>query len=382
MSLATSCPACGTVFRVVEDQLQTSEGWVRCGQCAEVFNALESLFDLERASTAPPQHRPAPPPAPDRSPDEDDIGPPPSAVPAMATAPAPLAPSWPPPESVWPTLPEATPSVPPDAWAMTTSTDVLSDSRFMPLSDAYRPPESPRSPTYGGPDDRTDAAALSSAQSMPPMPAAAPAPAPPDEPVRPMAPVNTQTDADNADKTDKADNASADLLPPLPGFVVRAQRQARWQRPTVRALLGMAAVALLLSLVGQIGWHERHLVAARWPVTAPALAALCRWSGGQLEAPRLLEALWVDNTTLTRPPGVEAYRLQVTLVNRMRFDVTAPHLELTMTDPVGALVARRVLGPADFRQPAVLPSGEQVWQLDFSSADRRFAGYTVTAFYP
>ncbi len=47
MSLATRCSACGTVFRVVPDQLRVSEGWVRCGRCSQVFNALESLVDLE-----------------------------------------------------------------------------------------------------------------------------------------------------------------------------------------------------------------------------------------------------------------------------------------------------------------------------------------------
>jgi predicted Zn finger-like uncharacterized protein len=47
MSLATRCPACGTIFRVVQDQLKVSEGWVRCGQCHEVFHGIESLFDLE-----------------------------------------------------------------------------------------------------------------------------------------------------------------------------------------------------------------------------------------------------------------------------------------------------------------------------------------------
>ena len=59
MSLATRCFACGTVFRVVQDQLKVSEGWVRCGRCNEVFNALESLFDLERDS--PPEWSPVEP---------------------------------------------------------------------------------------------------------------------------------------------------------------------------------------------------------------------------------------------------------------------------------------------------------------------------------
>jgi predicted Zn finger-like uncharacterized protein len=40
MSLITRCPACGTMFKVVSDQLKVSQGWVRCGQCAEVFDAL------------------------------------------------------------------------------------------------------------------------------------------------------------------------------------------------------------------------------------------------------------------------------------------------------------------------------------------------------
>jgi len=56
MSLATRCTHCGTIFKVVQDQLKVSEGWVRCGRCNEVFNALPTLFDLERE--APPQ-RPA-----------------------------------------------------------------------------------------------------------------------------------------------------------------------------------------------------------------------------------------------------------------------------------------------------------------------------------
>jgi predicted Zn finger-like uncharacterized protein len=56
MSLAARCPACGTVFRVVRDQLKVSEGWVRCGRCSEVFNAAQRLFDLEPDTR---QERPA-----------------------------------------------------------------------------------------------------------------------------------------------------------------------------------------------------------------------------------------------------------------------------------------------------------------------------------
>ncbi len=62
MSLATRCPHCNTIFKVVQDQLKVSEGWVRCGRCHDVFNALEGLFDMEREP--PPQRVVQPPPEP------------------------------------------------------------------------------------------------------------------------------------------------------------------------------------------------------------------------------------------------------------------------------------------------------------------------------
>jgi predicted Zn finger-like uncharacterized protein len=53
MSLATRCTHCGTIFKVVEDQLKVSEGWVRCGRCQEVFHALPTLFDLDKDAPPP-----------------------------------------------------------------------------------------------------------------------------------------------------------------------------------------------------------------------------------------------------------------------------------------------------------------------------------------
>lgn len=43
MSFITRCPACHTAFKVVGDQLKISEGWVRCGQCQQVFDATLDL---------------------------------------------------------------------------------------------------------------------------------------------------------------------------------------------------------------------------------------------------------------------------------------------------------------------------------------------------
>jgi predicted Zn finger-like uncharacterized protein len=62
MSLITRCPACGTMFKVVPDQLKISEGWVRCGHCAEVFDAASHLRVEPLAAAAAPKIEPKPQP--------------------------------------------------------------------------------------------------------------------------------------------------------------------------------------------------------------------------------------------------------------------------------------------------------------------------------
>jgi predicted Zn finger-like uncharacterized protein len=58
LSLATRCTACGTTFKVVQDQLKVSAGWVRCGRCNEVFNAIEGLFEVGAVTSATPAASP------------------------------------------------------------------------------------------------------------------------------------------------------------------------------------------------------------------------------------------------------------------------------------------------------------------------------------
>lgn len=47
MSLVTQCPFCATTFKVVRDQLKISDGWVRCGQCSEIFDSAPNLRDID-----------------------------------------------------------------------------------------------------------------------------------------------------------------------------------------------------------------------------------------------------------------------------------------------------------------------------------------------
>lgn len=53
MSQITRCPSCATTFKVVADQLRISEGWVRCGQCKEVFDASAHLLPVAPEALLP-----------------------------------------------------------------------------------------------------------------------------------------------------------------------------------------------------------------------------------------------------------------------------------------------------------------------------------------
>jgi predicted Zn finger-like uncharacterized protein len=53
MSMVTRCPQCGTTFRVTLQHLRARDGFVRCGRCSEIFNALATLGALTEESDAP-----------------------------------------------------------------------------------------------------------------------------------------------------------------------------------------------------------------------------------------------------------------------------------------------------------------------------------------
>lgn len=56
--MLTRCPHCQTAFRVTSEQLKARLGRVRCGECREVFDALDSLAD-EKQPVMPADHAPA-----------------------------------------------------------------------------------------------------------------------------------------------------------------------------------------------------------------------------------------------------------------------------------------------------------------------------------
>jgi predicted Zn finger-like uncharacterized protein len=104
MSMVTSCPGCATTFRVTPQQLQAQHGKVRCGRCAEVFDAFKALATLpDRPAPEPVAIASTPPdvptagketPAPDAPPNTDPAATvqaePQGALPFVTAEPAPV----------------------------------------------------------------------------------------------------------------------------------------------------------------------------------------------------------------------------------------------------------------------------------------------------
>lgn len=322
MSLATRCFACGTVFRVVQDQLKVSEGWVRCGRCNEVFNALESLFDLERDT--PPEWSPAEPALADMSSAQDGAN-----------------------------------RAPPPA-------DSLLIDRIDAQLIGTRRAESGTTPATRV--DERDRLEFPDAQFAPESISS-----------------DVLTPLHDTTLTLPSDHGPEALVTPAAlEFVQHAQRRARWSSPAARAALSLAGMMLLALLTLQVAHHFRDAVASRWPATKPALTAWCAAVACSLQAPMRIEDVVVESTALTRAAGPDAFRLSVTLRNRGATVLAMPSIDLGLTDAAGQLIARRMLAPSEWHvATSTIPAGSEMpLQLMLATGSARVAGYTVEIFYP
>ncbi|VTU15852.1 DUF3426 domain-containing protein [Variovorax sp. RA8] len=439
MSLVTRCPACGTTFKVVRDQLRISEGWVRCGRCSEVFDATLDLheapdpapaskvpapLDDTAASAPPPAAAPAPalPAQEEAEPPGEELGrhveetdflddehetEPPLAGPPVADAPASEAPGK--------------PEAPVQKSGPQSFTGVVADEPWemaapMVEADPHVVPPYPSFPPFPNIDLNLPAQPPIGREARP----AEPAP-PEAKAVRANA---AEEDAANVQlqkalrraraksakiaraKARGEERAARESAPVVlaasePGPVLDNPRRlprfaaaaaggaAFWQRTGARrALVGVALFAAVL-LVVQVLHQERDLIAARQPSLRPALAALCGLTGCELSAPKQIGDITIDGASFAREKSGDAYRLNFTLRNGAPLPLAMPAIELSLLDTQERAVVRRVLMPAEFGAPSVLPArAERAASLPLvltgpeAAGLPPVAGFHLLAFYP
>jgi predicted Zn finger-like uncharacterized protein len=391
MSLAARCPQCSTVFRVVQDQLLVSEGWVRCGRCREVFNAIESLFELQRDPIATMKV---------------DVGPPPSVVPQTITDPVSIdfdptrssdselrdqqdlqaarasqSSGWgednaasgfgPEVEGVGSEVDRVQPSA--EALAVAVAEDPAKSTamaRKTPKTRTRKRKPKSRALRKDGDDFQLSETTLDVVHD------GMAAPEPIDEEV-----VDRMLASNDRDTTFVA-------WEPQPEFVIRARKasttESWWRQSRVRLALRLSAILLTVGLGMQWAMHSSDVLAARHPSFEPALQALCVPFGCRVEAPRLPRALSVESVTLSDAGGASSYRLTVVLRNQADVRVRMPALDVLLSDSRNETLARRIVTATELgvTQATIEVGAEATLQGNLRFTQGTIAGYQVTVFYP
>lgn len=412
MRQITRCPACGTLFRVVADQLKISDGWVRCGHCAEVFDAPQHFVD-EQALAAPSHEAAMAAHEASSATAVDDLGaakPPDSdAPPADVDPPSPVtafAAGWPAGVDVPADVERGA-----DAESQVAADDPVSHRVLEEDSEvdvtgapAATQPAATVDAAIHPEADTTDEADAITASELQAWRRRRDAGVQADVDALEQAvegrvhepPAAVDIDASLPDNGAEAgveavevphaaDAGQADDAP-APAFVRQAERRAFWGQPRVRALMSVTVLALIGVLGAQLILVERDRIAAHVPAARALLQQACAVMGCEVGALRQIESVQVEGSSFTRLRP-DTYRLGLVLRSSAGVDIAMPSIELTLTSTQGQTLLRRVLSPTDMGAPLTLNAqsewvGDLPLALDDPQVASRVSGYTVLPFYP
>ena len=312
------------MFKVVPDQLRISEGWVRCGQCDEVFDANAFL-----------QTRSAPEPAAAR---KESLPENPRSSPEQRSVEA---------ETVHGASPEAAfeidvqKNAPPDAKPEAVVAEVAVAE--VDLLDVV--------PGVEMSVEHIQAVAMD-------LPAV-------------VAPEVRHREPEEISVS----------------FMATGQKVDAPTRRGMSALWGLLAAVLLMVLVAQVLVQERDRIAATESAAVALLNPLCELTGCSISPLQQIESVVIDSSAFTkiRP---DLYRLSFSLKNIAMVDVATPAMELTLTDRQDQALVRRVFTASELGAlKPVLTAGSE-WAASMSvgiqlpGAVDRISGYRLLAFYP
>ncbi|MEP6609711.1 MAG: DUF3426 domain-containing protein [Burkholderiaceae bacterium] len=361
MALATKCPQCGALFRVVADQIKLRGGLVRCGQCRAVFDAIGSLTYVDdsalaqtrtvTALTEPMVRRPA---APSPSPNT------PAARAAQTDPsvkrhrePRPRPPITTSSESRQALGPVTTLRIAPTAPATLANaplrrsapSSTVSPERTEREDGARKRSRSKREralleqaesvagvPTLIAPGGREQVAAGSIVDGIEVIELAALPSEAEGQPSRSAA----ATEADSE-----------------PEFI---RDGTNGHRHGFSIIFGGGSLLLAALVAVQLAVIFRAELVARLPQARDALLAVCGVFGCTVGWPTHVDQLAVIGSELQTVPGTDVLELTAVIRNRAPFKQALPALEVTLTDARNRPIARKVFTPADYLAAAGEPS--------------------------
>lgn len=354
MSLLTRCPACTTLYRVVPDQLRISEGWVKCGQCGDIFDASRDLFEAECAPEPEPQ------------------------LPEQAEAQT----------VVVQTDPEISSfiSAEPDTTVVGNNEqdplEYQTDSELsMVLQNCFAVPIEPE-PTFtdviqASEVEEPSASDWSTSKDGLPEPEHVPHPDP----------TSFRWDDDPLGQSLSATPTSHTTVPEEVSFLQGKKGRSGEFRPLVRRVLVLVTLMLGLALPMQWVYFEHDRLAAQLPALKDALQVFCGLAQCSIKPLMRIDALSVDSVGFNKL-GKEGYRLTFSIKNSHSLALAFPSVELTLTDAQDQPVFRRVFSSLELgAENAVIGAGSE-WpvtvglRVNSGMLAQPVSGYRLLVFYP
>lgn len=375
--MQTICPHCQTVFKVSDEHLKAADGYVRCGICKEIFNAL--IKETAAVKKSPPANRTTAPaadagvgkttvPAPERpdsvkSTPPQNTGQPVATKPAVrplagSTASAPLAASptaettdsvnsvqtdmfavaakTENPEALAPAAkiaPTAIKSAMPDAGAATaeikieTGTGVLEKSRRAGATPDKRPDDHPE-PTAGANVEAASAIASAPASTK-------------------QSPSNIIKDAHHeAEDTDLFDGVQSKLIPDEYRIPELHNTYSLWRD----IAWSLAILVFTATLFAEYIWFNRNELISD-PQLRPLVTQFCALAN--CDTMDLREPAKIEMTTrniYSHPNVKNALMISGTLVNHAHFEQPYPNIQIDFSDVRGEVIASRIFTPEHYMQ--------------------------------
>ena len=385
MSQITRCPACATMFKLVADQLKSAQGWVRCGQCGEVFEASLHLVAGGASNT---REMEAPPSTLQGSANESDL----RVETVLPFSKIDHAAGVPPETNE--TLPGVNPMAPEvardDDFAGVAADAALMQPAGLEHRDIFGhmplPGEKPSMRASPAGFEAVDPPAGNEERHEPAFNADGFG----------FKPLGSVLHPSGPEFPPSAVQQDSQTFPDV-DFVRQAQRKDVWKSPLVRTALGVICVALALALMLQWVVRQKDLLAAQAPQLAPWLQAMCLPLGCDVLPLRRIESLVIENSSFSRT-GPDVYRLSFTFNNTGNAELEIPALEVTLTDSQDQVVVRRVVTPKEFGATAttlaaysklpgtlalkVAGTGAQASATPVQAGLLPVASYRILAFYP
>ena len=323
MALATTCPHCKTSFKVVADQLKLRRGLVRCGKCQEVFSGVDYLRYIDE----PKPKAPIPVTPMESTQDLDDLKTAfflPETIfnasmqidPMTIQAPVP----------VYIPSPEVAPSAASSA-SVTTETNQAASA----LAESDSSQASSNSPLDAF--SAVEAAALKLSRI-------------------PQGLEIETVDEKQAPvvKADDAAKSEDDRQIAAHGEISAIDYRVK-PKPLAKRWFVACTLLLLLALAQGI-IVARNELAIQFPALQAFLSQVSEPFGLRVELPRRFDALTIESFELQASEvtsgEVQTYLALALLRNQAGHAVQWPAIELSLTDPSGQLLARKVLLAKDY----------------------------------